>query len=72
MVELSINDNNINDFINCNPVEVIRLQIYSPNNIEIILNNLYKFVNLQILHLYNNQITEIKGLEILFNFNNYN
>ncbi len=55
MFELSIHEcymnNNINDFINCNPLEITSLSIYAPNNIELVLNNLYKFVNLQNLNL---------------------
>ncbi len=67
MTKLKIYDSNIYDFINCNPLEVTYLSIYAPNNIKLILNNLYKFVNLQKLSLYDNQITEIKGLDNLVN-----
>ncbi len=67
MTELQLNDKNIDAFINCNPLEISYLQICAPNNIELVLNNLYKFVNLQRLYLGFNQITEIKGLDNLVN-----
>ncbi len=51
MTRLVINDKNVNDFNNCNPLEITYLKIYAFNNIELILNNLYKFKNLQVLCL---------------------
>ncbi len=50
MTELYINDKHINEFINCNPLDITCLKIYLPKNIELVLNNLYKFVNLQKLN----------------------
>ncbi len=67
MTKITINDDNINDFINCNPLEITSLEIFILNNIEVILNNLHKFVNLKKLNLYNNEITKIKGLDNLVN-----
>ncbi len=67
MIKLVINDENITDFFNCNPLEITCLEIFEQNNIELILNNLHKFVNLQELYLDNNKITEIKGLDNLVN-----
>ncbi len=67
MTTLTICDNNINDFINCNPLEIKSLIINSPYNIELILNSLHKFVNLYELVLSLNKITEIKGLDNLVN-----
>ncbi len=52
------------------------LFIYTPTSIEIIINNLYKFTNLEHLHLYDNAMKEIRGLDILVNLQilnlNYN
>ncbi len=67
MTKLVIDDVNIDAFINCNPLEISYLQICALNNIELVLNNLHKFVNLQILYLNTNQITEIKKLDNLVN-----
>ncbi len=67
MIELSISSNNINDFINCNPLEITCLKIYLPKNIELVLNNLHKFINLQKLYLSFNQIKKVKGLDNLVN-----
>ncbi len=67
MLKLKIR-NNINDFINCDPLKVISLEIFEfvPNKIKLILNNLHKFVNLQELVVCCN-ITELKGLDNLVN-----
>ncbi len=67
MTELFITDYKINKFINCNPLKITQLIIYAVNDIELVLNNLHKFINLQKLCLYNNQIKEIKYLNNLVN-----
>ncbi len=67
MTELTIYDHNINKFIRCNPLEITSLVIFTHNTIEVILNNLYKFVNLKKLNLNNNKIIDIKGLDNLVN-----
>ena len=67
MLELCINDDNINDLDNCDYLTITGLRILAPNNINLLLDKLYKFTNLEILILYNNKITEIKGLDNLVN-----
>ncbi len=67
MTRLVINDKNVNDFNNCNPLEVSVLEIHRLTNFKLILNNLYKFVNLLELYIYNTKIIEIKGLDNLVN-----
>ena len=67
MTELYINDNNISDLDNCDYLSITKICIMAPKNINLLLDKLYKFTNLQILYLYNNQITEIKGFENLVN-----
>ena len=67
MNQLDINDDNINIFITCDTLKILKLIVKAQNNIQLILNNLYKFTNLQHLTLSNNQITEIKGLDNLVN-----
>ncbi len=57
MLKLKIRDNNIDDFINCDPSKVISLNIFVSSNIELILNNLHKFVTLQELRLFDSNIT---------------
>ncbi len=41
MTALVIYDSNIDAFINCNPLEITYLKIWTSNNIELVLNNLY-------------------------------
>ncbi len=68
MVKLMIDDNNINEFISCSPLEITHLEISRCTKIiNIILDNLYKFKNIYKLNLYNNNIPEIKGLDNLVN-----
>ncbi len=67
MTSLHIYDKNINDFINCDPLEIIALEINLFAHIKLILINLYKFKNLQKLICRCNKITEIKGLDNLVN-----
>ena len=67
MPKLCINDYNFNDLDNCNNLTITELRIYAPNNINLLLDKLYKFTNLQILFLSHNKITEIKGLDKLIN-----
>ena len=62
-----ITDNNINDFNSLDPLKILILKVCAPNNIQLILDNLYKFTNLRELRLTANKITEIKGLEHLIN-----
>ncbi len=65
MTELEINDNNIDVFMNCEPLTVTKLTVLAPNNVQMILDNLYKFENLLELRLSNNQLTEMRGLDKL-------
>ena len=67
MTELYINDNNIIDFYNCNYLSITSLKIVAPKNINLLLDKLYKFINLQELILYSTEIKEIKGLDNLVN-----
>ncbi len=67
MLELCIYDYNIGDLFSSNPLKVKSLNLITPKNIELILNNLGKYTNLQHLDLSSNQITEIKGLDKLVN-----
>ena len=67
MLELYINDNNIDVIDNCDYLNISKLIISVSKNINLLLDKLYKFTNLQILRLYSNQITEIKGLDNLIN-----
>ena len=67
MSELVINDHNTNDLDNCYYLSITKLIIKVSNNINLLLDKLYKFTNLQELYLGNNQITEIKGLDNLIN-----
>jgi Leucine-rich repeat (LRR) protein len=67
MTILNITDFNINDFNNCNYLSIIKLIIKAPYNINLLLDKLHKFINLQELSLSINQITEIKGLDNLVN-----
>ncbi len=64
MKELNI-INNVDAFFKCTPQTITKLKIYTKKNINLILDNLYKFTNLQSLYLYNNDILEIKGLDKL-------
>jgi Leucine-rich repeat (LRR) protein len=67
MTELYINNNNINDFYNCNYLSITSLIIEASQNINLLLDKLYKFTNIKELKLRNNKITEIKGLDNLVN-----
>jgi len=67
MTELYINDSNINDLDNCNYLNITTIGILTSKNINLLLDKLYKFTNLQQLRLCSNQITEIKGLDNLVN-----
>ncbi len=67
MTELYIDDDNINEFYNCNYTSISSLRIEAPKNINLLLDKLYKFINLQSLYLWNNKIKEIKGLDNLVN-----
>ena len=67
MTELYIDDKNVNDIDNYDYLTITSLTICAPNNINLLLDKLYKFTNLQILDLGNNQITEIEGLDNLVN-----
>ena len=62
MIKLKIDDINISNLYNCDYLNIKELTIRAPLNINIIFNELYKFSNLEILDLRNNNITEIKGL----------
>ena len=67
MTELYINNDNINDLDNCDYLNISKLTITVSKNINLILDKLYKFTNLQKLYLSNNKLTEIKGLDNLVN-----
>ena len=67
MTKLYINDSNVNDFDNCNYLNITTINILKSKNINLLLDKLYKFTNLQVLELSNNQITEIKELDKLIN-----
>ena len=67
MSELIINNENTNDLDNCDYLSITKLTISEVNNINLLLDKLYKFTNLEELILWNNKITEIKGLENLVN-----
>ena len=74
MLELVINNLNTNDLDNCDYLSIIKLKIegLNTNNINLLLDKLYKFTNLKILDLSYNQITEIKGLDYLVNLQKLN
>jgi len=72
MPRLYINDKNINsiydyDYLSINELTIEKLFIEPSKNINLILNEIYKFTNLQKLAIYDNQITEIKRLDNLVN-----
>ena len=70
MTELLITDKNTNNLDNCDYLSITKLTILEAKNINLLLNKLYKFTNLQELNLsYNKitEITEIKGLNNLIN-----
>ena len=67
MSELFINNQNTNDLDNCDYLSITKLTISRVNNINLLLDKLYKFTNLKELYLGNNKITEIKGLDKLVN-----
>ena len=67
MPELYINDDNINDLDNCDYLSISKLTISVNKNINLLLDKLYKFINLEILFLYDIKITEINGLNNLSN-----
>ena len=58
MPELYINDDNINYLDNYNYLSISKLTIFVPNNINFSLDKLYKFINLEELHICNNNITQ--------------
>ena len=62
MTKLYIDDNNIDVIDNCDYLSITKLTVLAPKNINLLLDKLNKFINLKILYLYDNQITEIKGL----------
>ena len=51
MTKLNINDENVNDLDNCDYLSITELEIYAPNNINLLLDKLHKLVNLKILYL---------------------
>ena len=67
MPELCIDDHNINNLDNYDYLNITKLTISVSKNINLLLDKLYKFTNLEILRLSSNQITEIKGLDKLVN-----
>ena len=70
MSELFIYNQNTNNLDNCDYLSITKLTIKEVNNINLLLDKLYKFTNLQQLVLSNNQIKgiiEIKGLDKLVN-----
>ena len=67
MTELYINDNNIDIIDNCDYLSISKLTIFLPNNINFLLDKLYKFINLEELYICNNNITTIHGLDNLVN-----
>ena len=70
MSELFINNKNTYDLYNCDYLSITKLTITNAKNINSLLDKLYKFTNLQILDLSNNQITEIKDIKGLDNLVN--
>ena len=46
MLKLYIKDNNINDFYNCDNLTIIKLIIFAPININLLLDKLYKFTRI--------------------------
>ena len=48
MLELFINNQNTNDLDNCDYLSITKLNIKKVNNINLLLDKLYKFTNLQI------------------------
>ena len=64
MTEIYIN-NNFDILNTCDTSKVTSFTINTPNNIQLILNNLCKLTNLQNLHLNCNEIKEIIGLDSL-------
>ena len=69
MTELYINNDDINDLYYCDYLSITILTIIATahKNINLILEKLYKFTNLQELYLSNCQITEIKAIDHLVN-----
>ena len=47
--ELYINYNNINDFDNCDYLNITELTICTHNNINLLLDKLYKFTNIRFM-----------------------
>ena len=72
MTELNINDDNFDDLDNCDYLSITKLNIEEANNINLLLDKLYKFVNLRVLYLSYNKITKIKGLDKLINLQRLN
>ena len=72
MPELYINDDSINNLDNCDYLSILNLRIFVHKNINLLLDKLYKFTNLEILILYDNKITEIHGLDNLVNLQQLN
>ena len=62
MTELYIDDENVNDLDNCDYLSITSLTICAPNNINLLLDKLYEFTNLQTLYLHQNQIHPKKSL----------
>ena len=46
MLKLYIKDNNINDFYNCDYLTITKLIIFTPININLLLDKLYKFTRI--------------------------
>ena len=60
-------------FNNCEPLTIIKIIIYAPDNINFLLDEIYKFRNLKFLNLSNNKINKPNSLldYILVNYFNY-
>jgi len=72
MTELDINDDNFDDLDNYDYLSITKLNIEAPTNINLLLDKLYKFINLKVLYLSDNKITKIKGLDKLINLQRLN
>ena len=67
MSELHVYDYNIDDIYTDDYLNVTYLYVKAPENINLILNELPKFINLTYLDLADNKIKKIKGLDTLVN-----